>query len=296
MGAGAGCDITIKDCKVNSVDDINLQNATLEVDGWNVTITLDCAVHMDGTVNVASYYDGSGDIEEVALTVTNISLGLDFGSGEDDDILTAEAIDRFENQFDDDINSLWEDFLPLLTVNDIDPEYLKRELSSGENYTGTGKIGGGWTGFTFEGQMEIDDVDSRSGYNPVGGYTCSIDEQFVIDYIDAAKYGDNQEYTAYYNNDILDTYTTEEEAITALKQEILANIPAADLSNCQVERTYYWLRNGNVDNFEYESDVDAGVVVYSADNDPDFNFEGVAEAIEELNEEDDVGVDEGFDM
>lgn len=296
MGAGAGCDIEIKDCNVNSVGEINLQNATLEVDKWYVTITFDCDIKMDGTVRVSSYYHSTGDIEEVALTVNNISLALDFGNGNDDRILTPEAVDRFESQFDGDINSLWEDFIPILTVNDIDPNYLKDELRYGNNYDGTGSFGGGWVGSTFSGQMEIDDVDSHSGYNPISGYACSVDDEFVIDYIDKAKYGYNIEYTAFYNGEIFETYNELDEAIDALRKEILADPTDADLYDCYVESSYYYLRNGSVDGYEYESDFDYAQVEYRADSDPDYNFEAVAEVAEEIDDEFAVPIDEDFDI
>ena len=297
MGAGAGCDIFIKDCQVAEVEDINLQDATLEVDRWNATITLGCRVKMDGTVKVSSYYASTGDIEEVALTVTKVSLGLDLGSGNDASVLTPEAVNRFESQFGDDINSIWEQYLPILTVNDIDPEYLKRERAYGVNYDGTGKFGGGWTRSAFTGQVEITDVDSHSGYNSISGYTGSIDEEFVIDYIDKARYGDNEVYFAYYDDaDIGDTYDTLDEAVAALKEMILDNLTAADPYSCYVEKTYYYLVNGSVDNYEYEYDYDYVTREYTAASDPEFDFESLAEAAEELDEESDVGLPEDYDI
>ena len=296
MGAGAGCDIEIKNCNVVSVDSVDLQGAKLEVDGWYAGITVDCIIKLVGTIRVSSYYDSTGDIEEVSMTVRNVTIQLDIGNGNNSEVLTAEAIDRFENQFDGDIESITEQFLPILTVADIDPNYLRSELSYGVNYTGDGRFGGGWVGSTFSGDFEIDEVDSHSGYNPIGGYSCSVDDEMVIDFIDKAKYGDNIEYTVFYNGDIMETYNTLDEAIVALKDEILADVENADLYECYVESAYYFLRNGSIDNYEFDTDIDSAQVEYRASDDADFDFDGLADAVDEMNDENDIGIDEGFDI
>ena len=293
MGAGAGCTITISNSRVLSVGDVSLQDAALEVDRWSGALTLDCDVAIEGTINISSYYYGSGDVEEVAMKVQSVSLDLGFGNGYNRDILTEEATERFEEEFDGDIESIWEDFLPELTVNDINPLYVKDLLQKEAFFDGEGRFGGGWIGVTFKGDFEITDVDSHNGYNPVGSFGAQVVEEFVVDYLDKAKYGDNLEYTAYYNGDILDTYNTEEEAIAALKQEISEDIAAADPSECYVERTYYILTNGSVGNYEYDSDLDSAEVVYTADS--DFS-DDLYNAVDELEEENNPDVDEGFDI
>ena len=293
MGAGAGCTIEISNSRVNYVADVSLENAALDVSGYYATLTLDCDVAIEGTINISSYYYGSGDVEEVSMTVHSVSVDLGFGNGYNSDILTAEATERFEAEFGDDIESIWEDFLPELTVSDIDPLYVKDLLQKEASFDGEGRFGGGWVGVTFKGDFEITDVDSHNGYNPVSSFGAKVNEDFVIDYLDKAKYGDNLEYTAYYNGDILDTYNTEEEAIAALKQEISEDISAADPSDCYVERTYYILTNGSVGNYEYDSDLDSAEVVYTADS--DFS-DDLYNAVDELEEENNPDVDEGFDI
>lgn len=293
MGAGAGCTITLSNTRVNQVSDVSLADAILDVREYGASITLDCNVGIEGTINIASYYDGSGDVAEVSMTVTSVSLDLGIGNGYDEDILTAEAADRFEEQFGGNINDIWEDFLPELTVEDIDPAYIKDQLQKEAFFDGEGRFGGGWVGTTFKGDFEISDVDGHNGYNPVTSFGARVNEDFVIDYLDKAKYGDNVEYTAFYNGDILDTYNSEEEAIDALKQEISANVSAANPYDCYVERTYYYLTNGSVGNYEYESDFDNAELVYNAEN--DFS-DDLYNAIDELDEEAGPEVDEGFDI
>ncbi len=293
MGAGAGCTIEISNSKVMSVADVSLQDATLETGDYSATLTLNCKVFINGTINMSSYYYGSGDVEEVAMTVDSVSLDLGFGNGYNRDILTVDATEHFETMFDGDIDSIWEDVLPILTVDDIDPEYVKDLLQKEAFFDGEGRFGGGWIGVTFEGDFEIDDVNSHNGYNPVGSFAAHITEGFVIDYLDKAKYGDNLEYTAYYNGDILDTYNTEKEAIAALKQEITEDIANADLSDCYVERTYYILTNGSTDRYEYETDFDSAEVVYTAES--DFS-DALLDTVEELDEEYNPNFDEGFDI
>ena len=269
MGAGAGCTITLSNTRVNQVSDVSLADAILDVREYGASITLDCDVGIEGTISVASYYDGSGDVKDVSMTVTNVSLDLGIGNGYDEDILTAEATDRFEEQFGGNINDIWEDFLPELTVADIDPAYIKDQLQKEAFFDGEGRFGWGWVGVTFKGDFKISDVDSHNGYNPVTSFGARVNEDFVIDYLDKAKYGENVEYTAYYN------------------------VSAANPYDCYVEQTYYFLTNGSVDNYEYESDYNNATIVYNAEN--DFS-DDLYNAIDELDEEAGPEVDEGFDI
>jgi len=233
------------------------------------------------------------------MTVNQVTIYLGIGRNYNNEIFTAEAISRFETQFGRDIDELYEELLPIITVDDISPAFIEDVLSgtiSGCNYNGTGRFGGGWIGVKFAGAFEITDIDSSNGNDDITGYACSVDEGFVIDYIDKAKYGDNIEYTAFYNGDILDTYNDLDEAISALKSEILEDISAADPYDCYVERNYYFLRNGSVDNYEYESDWYNSEVEYCADSDSDFDFEALADLSSEIDDDFDVGIDEGFDI
>ena len=78
-----------------------------------------------------------------------------------------------------------------------------------------------------------------------------------------------------------------------ISSEISANVSAANPYDCYVERAYYFLTNGSVGNYEYESDFDNATIVYNAEN--DFS-DDLYNAIDELGEEAGPEVDEGFDI
>jgi len=271
MGAGAGYKINVEDCELTSMAEIVPQDiVSLDRDGGYCSVMVKCDIKLNATLTGGSYYDSIGNIKEVALTVTEVKLSLDFGSGINAEILTADATEKFENQFDTDIESLWKELIDVVEIEDLDMNYIKDKLDYGKYYEGSASLGGGWIGSTFDGEFEVTDVNSSSGYNDIESYTAFIPDDDVIDFIDKAKYGDNVEYTAFYNGDILDAYNELDEAITALKEEILEDVAAADLTECYVERSYYYLRNASVDNYEYEHDWDYSEVEYSADSDPEF--------------------------
>ena len=293
MGAGAGCTIKIKNCEVVDIGEINLQGATLDTQKWSASLIIPCSIKLSGTVNVSSYYDTTGDIEEVAMTVDSVVLYLGFGENYNKDILTADAVSRFESQFGGNIEDITEEILPVLTVSDIDPEFIRSELDYGNYYEGSGNFGGGWVRSTFDGAFEITDVNSSNGYNDITDYTGSIDEAFVIEYIDVARYGDNLEYTTFYNGEPIDIYGDLDEAIAALKREIEANLAGTDPYECYVVSSYYFLTNGSVGNYEYESDFDSSTVEYRATD--DYSDE-LFDTIDELDAENDTGIDEDYDV
>lgn len=276
MGAGAGYSITLSECELTSISEISRKDITLEKSEGYCSATVKFNAKLDATVNAESYYHGTGDIENVEVEVTSATLDLGFGEGYNGDILTPEAIEKYEAQFDDDIESLWKELIEVLTVDDLDISYIKSELSDGRNYEGESDIlSAGWTHSTFDGEFELDDIDSRSGYNNVENATCRIVWDAVIDYIDKAVTGDNEEYTVFYNDDIADTYNTLDEAIKALKGMIddeiaKGNADSIIFDECTVERSYYYLRNGGKDTYEYEFDWDYSEVEYAADSDDDY--------------------------
>ena len=276
MGAGAGYSITLKDCELTSISDISRKDITLEKSGGYCSATVKFNAKLDATVNAESYYDGTGDIENVEVEVTSATLDLGIGNGYNGEILTPEAVEKYEAQFDTDIDSLWKELIEVLTVDDLDISYIKDELSNGSNYEGeSDTLSAGWVHSTFDGEFELDDIDSRSGYNTIENATCRIVWGAVIDYIDKAVTGDNEEYTVFYNDDIADTYDTLDEAIKALKGMIddeisKGNADSIIFDECTVERSYYYLRNGGKDTYEYESDWDYSEVEYAADSDDDY--------------------------
>ena len=276
MGAGAGYSITLKDCELTSISDISRKDITLEKSGGYCSATVKFNAKLDATVNAESYYDGTGDIENVEVEVTSATLDLGIGNGYNGEILTPEAVEKYEAQFDTDIDSLWKELIEVLTVDDLDISYIKDELSNGSNYEGeSDTLSAGGVHSTFDGEFELDDIDSRSGYNTIENATCRIVWGAVIDYIDKAVTGDNEEYTVFYNDDIADTYDTLDEAIKALKGMIddeisKGNADSIIFDECTVERSYYYLRNGGKDTYEYESDWDYSEVEYAADSDDDY--------------------------
>ena len=255
MGAGAGYTIETKNVRIDGDITINSFNIN-EVGDWQVT-TVSCTVPIVGSVRGSSYNYGFGAIEDVAMTVNRII-----------------------------INFYKSEEFPTVTEADI-MEVLRNRA----NYEGKCVYGGGWSHVKFEGDLEI---STNSDYSDdVEGILIQIDEDFVIDFIDVAVQGENIEYTAFYNDEVFETYNTLEEAINALKQEISEDVGAADPSRCYVESSYYYLINGGVNTFEYENDWDYSQVEYNAEDD----FSGdLYDAIDELDEENEPDVDEGFDI
>lgn len=291
MGAGAGYTIEVSDAKV--VSSVDVSTFTLEKDGGYCTATVPCDVKLSATLSGGSYYDGIGEIANVALTVSSVVIALSFGNGFNEELLTPEAVAKYESQFDTDINDLWRELVDVVEPSDININFIREEMSYGINYNGEARLGGGWVGSTFDGTFTAE-LDGRDGSNELLSADMSVDEDFVIEFIDKAKYGDNLEYTVFYNDDIMDSYPEKDEAITALKNEILSDIENVDPEGCYVEENRYYLRDGGVDTYEYETDWDYSEVVYSADT--DFDFDAIADIISEMDEENNPDFDEGFDI
>jgi hypothetical protein len=273
MGAGAGYSITVSNCVVNKIADISPMDISLSgSNGW-ITATIKTDIKITATLNAEAYYDGSGNIDNVDLTITSVNLNLGFGNGYNAEILTAEAIDKYEEQFDADIESLWKELTEVVTADDIDLSYIKSELSDGRNYNGESEtLSWGWVHATFSGEFTLDDVDGRSGYNNVESATMHIMWDAVTEFIDAAVTGDNVEYTVFVDNDIIDTFDTEEKAIQAAKDAIESDIKSFGIDNVDfeaytVERSYYYLNDGGESTYEYETDFDNSEVVWTADAD-----------------------------
>lgn len=272
---GAGYTIEVSDCNFESMANISAQDITLEKEGGYCSANIKCDIKLNVTLSGGSYYDSIGNIENVALTVTDVKFDLNFGNGINSEILTDVAVEKYENQFDTDIEDLWKELIDVVEVEDIDLEYIMDSLSYGQYYTGNASLGGGWIGSTFTGEFTVEEIDSRSGYNDIESYTAFIPSEMVVDFIDKAKYGDNVQYTVYESDGVYDSYATEEEAITALKDyldSIIAKGEAdsIDFYDCYVERSYYYLVDGREDTYEYEDDYDNAEMVYAADGDPDY--------------------------
>lgn len=273
MGAGAGYTIEVEDCEFKSMAEIIPSDVvSMEKSGGYCSVTVKTDIKLVATLTGGSYYDSIGNIANVALTVTEVKLSLDFGSGINSEILNASSVEKFEEQFDTDIESLWKELVDVVEIEDLDLDYIKYELNNGRYYEGSASLGGGWIGSTFDGEFEVKDVDSNSGYNDIESYIAFIPSDMVVSFIDEAKYGDNVQYTAYYNREGIESYSTEEEAINALKDYIdgviaKGNVEDVDFENCDVEREYYFLIDGGEDTYMYETDFDNTEIVYSADTD-----------------------------
>lgn len=303
MGAGAGYEVEVKDCKFTDIRSLTVTEVN---DGL---ISVDCDADMLGSVKASSYYYGCDWVADVPMKIAHMDLNLGelfdgYGYNVDPEMLTPEAADRILNELiteldynAETIGDVYfdEDFTSRLLAEDINTEAVKNALLDRFfSISGKASLGGGWTHSTFSGIFTIE--VNRSYYDE--SYTIEITDKYVIEYLDKAVTGDNKFYDAVYNGEIIESFDDEKGAIEYLKNEIMEALTsgAADTiypDDCYVEEAEYIMLNGKGDgdvNYDYSQ------IVYKASEDPDFDFGAVIDTIEELNEEDDVGVDEGFDM
>ena len=150
-------------------------------------------------------------------------------------------------------------------------------LSNTKNYVGEAMYGGGW---------DADDIDN---------VIITIDNKYIVDFIDLAVTGDNKEYSIVLNGEPVDSFEDQDEAIdqldTWIRDDIAENgIDSIDFSECFVEELYWQENvNGEIDFVDPWYDN----IVYRADP---ADFEDFAEGLGELNEENNPGIDEGFDI
>jgi hypothetical protein len=261
MGAGAGYDILTKD--VSIVGDIQINSFDVREDkNWLIT-TVDCNVPIVGSVMGESYYYNSPWIEDVPMIVTNV-------------VINFYKTEEFPNVTEDDIREV--------LTNDI-------------NYEGKGIVGGGWSHATFNGNWKITSWNDSAYTDDISSASITIDHPNIVNFIDLAVTGDNREYDVVFNGDALDAYEDQDEAIARLKELIReeiaeSGIDSIDFSSCYVEELY-WTEDveGNIDIVDPWYDN----IVYNAEVDFD-EFEALGEVADELNEENDVGIDEGFDI
>lgn len=276
MGAGAGYTVTIANSKV---DTIKISNVELQKDTsgkeffhWcNVDVFGD--IKLTGDVKINSYYDGCDFVADVPMTCTHCNIDLDIGSGYNDQILTEQAIQKYEKMFDMPVNDMYKELIEVVELKDIRPDYIE-ECIRDSSFDGEAHLGGGWIGSTFDGKIEELDTSAsnQSSYQYVDSADLVITNEYVVDFLDKAKYGDNIEYEAIFNGDVLDVFSTESAAIDALKSEIDAAIAredfTLDLSECYVEWRYWYLldANGNED-IDYNGGDN---LCYNADADEDY--------------------------
>lgn len=272
MGAGAGYTISVKDCDVIDLNESSIRIVKLfDWDNGLVrggSATVECNIKINGSVAANSYYYGCDYIDDVDMTILSAEVNLGFGDGFNKEILTPEAISKYTTQFGvDDIETLYEELIDNVTVDDIDMSYivdvLKHDIS---NLTGEGSYGGGWIHSTFDGEFELDNIDDRSGYNDTYNLMVQINNAKVVEFIDKAVTGDNVQYVALDDYDVIDAFNTEEEAIAALKEyirdEVLTEYPIdeVDFSAYTVQEEFYYMTDA-----ENYGDSDWGEVVWTAD-------------------------------
>ena len=272
MGAGAGYTISVKDCDVVDLNESSIR--IVKLGDWDNGLVrggsaiVECDIKITGSVSAESYYYGCDYIEDVPMSVVSAEVNLGFGNGFNKEILTREAVSKYTSQFGvDDIESLYEELIDNVTVNDIDMSYvvdvLKHDIS---NLTGKGSYGGGWVHSTFDGEFELDDIDDRSGYNDTYNLMIQINNANVVEFIDKAVTGDNIQYLAWDDNDVIDAFNTEKEAIDALieyiRDEVLTKYPIEDVdfSAYTVQEEFYYMTDA-----ENYGDADLGEVVWTAD-------------------------------
>ena len=272
MGAGAGYTISVKDCDVVDLNESSIR--IVKLGDWDNGLvrggsaTVECNIKINGSVAANSYYYGCDYIDGVDMTILSADVNLGFGENFNKEILTQEAVSKYTSQFGvDDVEELYEELIDNVTVNDIDMSYivdvLKHDIS---NLTGKGSYGGGWVHSTFDGEFELDDIDDRSGYNDTYDLTVQINNANVVEFIDLAVRGDNVQYVALDDYDIIDAFNTEKEAIDALKEYIRDTvlteyaIDDVDFSAYTVQEEFYYMTDA-----ENYGDSDWGEVVWTAD-------------------------------
>ena len=272
MGAGAGYTISVKDCDIVDLNESNVRIVKLfDWDNGLVrggSATVECNIKINGSVAANSYYYGCDYIDGVDMTILSAEVNLGFGENFNKEILTQEAVSKYTSQFGvEDIETLYEELIDNVTVDDIDMSYivdvLKHDIS---NLTGKGSYGGGWIHSTFDGEFELDDIDDRSGYNDTYNLMVQINNANVVEFIDKAVTGDNVQYVTLDDYDVIDAFNTEEEAIDALieyiRDEVLTKYPIEDVdfSTYTVQEEFYYMTDA-----ENYGDSDWGEVVWTAD-------------------------------
>ena len=275
MGAGAGYTIETKDVEVLNINDSAI-NIT-EVKQWDngfvkgLTAEVDCDIDAVGSVKAESYYYGTNWIANVPFKITHVSVNIDIGNGRNAEMINPTDLEMYRTRYNvDNVEDLYEE-LTTLSAKQLSRDYILECIRDGY-FDGEGQVGGGWTHSTFDGEATLS-LNDHNGYNELYDATIRITSQAAIEFIDQAVTGDNVTYTAFADDDIIDGYATEDEAIEAVKQYIrdyvLPEIPQEDLeyedfSNYYVERNYDYLVDAGEDTMEYDTDYDYSEVVWTA--------------------------------
>lgn len=249
----------------------------------SIDLNIDCNIKITGDIHAESYYYGTGNIDDVNMTVTNVTISIsDISSSE---FLTDEALDFYGDMFSDiaedgyydgfDTNEALEEF----SESDIDPKKVKDLLKYADFDCSTTVGGGYYNRSYFDG--EVDDIEINFG-GMDGTCAIKVDDQSVIDYIDKAVHGENFMFTVEYNGDIYDSYEDEDYAINKLKELIRKGIESGelepeDLDDCYVfaERDYW---NGDFDDYREN--------IYDPTSDSEFYDFYMGEDILDPDEED----------
>lgn len=271
MGAGAGYTIYVKNSKVSNIDSVEVVDIVR--DNYYIGVVVNCRADVIGDVRAESYYYGCDWIKDVPMVLEQVELGIDFGYGYDEDVLTTEAVEKYMAEFNvGDVSDAYSEILKVFTVEDLDVDHIIDRINDSW-VDGEGNYGGGYMRNNFSGTFELDDLDSHDGYNEAQGATLTITDKFVIDFIEKAVYGENIDYNIFFDGVNEDGSDNENDAIQSLKNMISeaitdGDIDDIDLSQCYVMAEYYQLMNaeGEIDYV----DLDSSEIVYSADTDPDY--------------------------
>lgn len=236
MGAGAGYTIETSNVRLNG--DVKIYSFDVTQDGGWLVASVDCMLPIIGSIKANSYMYGCDWVEDVAMYVKHISIN----------------------------------FLKSVEYSEVTEELIKEVLTNTANYDGSGLYGGGWIHSKFDGEFELTTFPN-SYSDDINSVTIFIDNDLITEFIDLAVLGDNIEYSVFYNDDIIEVFSDESEAIAYLKQEINYAIDEGDVDSirwdeCYVEYRYWYYLNG-----EGESDVDYATddaIVYTADGDDDY--------------------------
>lgn len=236
MGAGAGYSIETKDVKI--VGDIQITSFNVEADKWWLSTKVHCIIPILASVRADSYMYGCPWIENVSMTVTGIEIN----------------------------------FMKTEEYPDVTEDMIREVLENPVNYWGKGVYGGGWTHSKFDGEYEIKQFSKVDYMDDIDSVEIKIDDELVVDFIDLAVQGENLEYEVIFNDDAIESYESEDEAIQALKATINDTIAeygpeGVNFNNCYVEQMYWILLNGEG---EDDLDVDSVYRVYNASDDPDY--------------------------
>lgn len=263
MGAGAGYTIDVNNGELVWLDQSLI--VPVRLDGFILEVKCDGTVV--GNIEAASYYYGTGSISDVRMQLSKVQMYIPIGEGINASVLTPEAVAKYTSRFGViNIEDLYQELSGVLEVEDIDSGFISDAIRDAR-YSGTSEVlSAGWSHSTFDGDFKLK-IDDSDEYNYIESAYLTIAKDYVTEFIDQAVTGDNVQYVAFEDMDVIDAFATQEEAIDFLKshiREMLKNyedISDFNFSDYTVEEEFYYMTDGdgNIGDSEY------GEVVWEAD-------------------------------